>query len=58
MIVVCFLKTNNVPIFLNFKHPLLLMTLHSFKISKTFKTNCCQTTLVKFEKNHDTFDEK
>ncbi len=34
------------------------MTLYSLKISKTFKTHCCQQELAKFEESHGTFDKK
>jgi hypothetical protein len=33
------------------------MTLHSLKLSKTFKTPCCQQHWLKFL-NHGTLDEK
>ncbi len=40
-----------------FKNPLSLMTLHSLKLSKTFKTPCCQQYWLKFY-NHCTLDAK
>jgi len=59
MIVGCLkIKVSKNELLIYFKNSLLLMTLCSLKIVKTFKTNCHQQHWLKFEESHGTLDKE